>query len=81
MHSERTARLRLDAERQKKASRLFPLIRVHTAVILVSVQVISCRKYLQTYAYDNILHSAGEARRSFPRVCFCGTKRLWTKNI
>jgi uncharacterized protein Veg len=66
MHSERTARLRLDAGRQKKANRLFPLIRVRTAVILVSMQVINCRKYIQTYAYDNILHSTGEARRSFP---------------
>jgi hypothetical protein len=81
MHSERTARLRLDAERQKKANRLFPLIHVRTAVILVSMQVISCRKYTQTYAHDNILHSTGEARRSFPRVCFCGTKWLWAKNI
>ena len=47
MHNERTARLRLDAGRQKKANRLFPLIHVHTAAILVSIQVINCRKYMQ----------------------------------
>ena len=41
MHSEQTARLRLDAERQKKANHLFPLIHAHTAVSSVRTQGIS----------------------------------------
>ena len=60
MHSEQTAWLRLDAEQEQKASCLFPLIHVHTTVILVSIQVVSCHECMKTHTYNNILHSMGE---------------------